>query len=101
MRANNLLQSIHAVTIEFRFRKSLAQKRFKSYFEFRYQIVVSSIKFRKYFAKFKIPIDLLKKFLSYQFIASVEISNMARCSRKTNEFRDIDSIGCRARNITN
>ena len=25
---------------------------------------------------------------------------MARCSSKTNELRDIDSIGCRARNIT-
>ena len=25
---------------------------------------------------------------------------MARCSSKTNELRDRDSIGCRARNIT-
>ena len=33
--------------------------------EFRYQIIVSSIKFRKCFAKFMIPIALLKKFLSY------------------------------------
>ena len=42
---------IHQVTIEFRFRKSLAQERFKSNLEFRYQIIVSSIKFRKGFAK--------------------------------------------------
>ena len=28
---------------------------------------------------------------------SVEVSNMARCSSKTNELRDIDSIGCRER----
>ena len=35
------------VTIEIRFQKSLAQERFKSNLEFRYQIIVSSIKFRK------------------------------------------------------
>ena len=47
-----------------------------------------------------IPIALFEKFLSQQFIASAEESNIARCSSKTNELRDIDSIGCRARNIT-
>ena len=47
-----------------------------------------------------IPIALFKKFLSWQLIASVEVSNIARCSSKTNELRDIDPIGCRARNIT-
>ena len=47
-----------------------------------------------------IPIALFKKFLSKQFIASVEVSNIARCSCKMNELRDIDSIGCRTRNIT-
>ena len=61
---NNLLQFIHQVTIEFRFQKSMAQERFKSNLEFRYQIKVSSIKFRKCFAKFMIPIALFKKFLS-------------------------------------
>ena len=40
-RAINLL-FINQVTIEFRFRKSLAEERFKSNFEFRYPIVVSS-----------------------------------------------------------
>ena len=61
---NNLL-FINQVTIEIRFRKSLAEERFKSNFEFRYRIVVSSsIKFRKGFAKFMIPIALFKKFLS-------------------------------------
>ena len=83
-----------------RFQKSLPQERFKSNLEFRFQIIVSSIKFRKGFAKFMIPIALFKKFLSFQFIASVEVSIMARCTTKTNELRDIDSIGCRARNIT-
>ena len=89
IRANNFIQFIHQVTIEFRLRKSLAQERFKSNLEFRYQIIVSSIKFRKGFAKFMTQIDLFKKFLSLQFIASVEVSNMARCSSKTNELRDI------------
>ena len=65
IRANNLLQLIHQVTIEIRFRKSLAQERFKSNLEFRNQIKVSSIKFWKCFAKFMIPIALFKKFLSF------------------------------------
>ena len=37
---------------------------FKSNLEIRYQIIVSSIKFRKGFAKFMILIALFKKFLS-------------------------------------
>ena len=64
IRANNLLQFIHQVTIEIRFQKSLVQERYKSNLEFRYQIIVSSIKFSKGFAKFMIPIALFKKFLS-------------------------------------
>ena len=64
IRANNLLQFIHQVTIEIRFRKSLAQEKFKSNLEFRNQIIVSSIKFRKCFAKLMIPIALFKKVLS-------------------------------------
>ena len=64
IRANNLLQFLHQVTVEIRFRKSLAQERFKSNLEFRNQIIVSSVKFRKGFAKFMIPIALFKKFLS-------------------------------------
>ena len=62
IRANNLLQLIHQVTIEIRFRKSLAQERFKSNLEFRNQILVSSIKFWKCFAKFIIPIALFKSY---------------------------------------
>ena len=64
IRANDLLQFIHQVTIEIRFRKSLAQERFKSNLKFRYQIIVSAVKFRKDFAKFMIPIALFKMFLS-------------------------------------
>ena len=95
IRSNNLLQSIHQVTIEFRFRKSLAQDRFKSNLEPRHQTTASSIKFRKGFAKSMIPIALFKKFLSQPFIVSVEVSNMARRPSKTNEPRDTDPIGFR------
>ena len=42
----------------------LVQERFKSNLEFRNQVIVSSIKFRKGFAKFMIPLALFKKFLS-------------------------------------
>ena len=79
---------------------SFAQERFKSNLEFRYRIIVLSIKFRNGFAKLMILIALFKEFLSQQFIVSVEVSNMARCSSKTSEVRDIDSIGCRERNTT-
>ena len=85
------------VTIEFRFRKSLAQERLKSNLEFRYQIIVSAIKLSKCFAKFMIPIAMFKKLTIF---ASVETSNITRRYSKTNELRGIDSIGCRARNIT-
>ena len=61
---NNLLQYMHQVTIEFRFRMSFAQERLKSNMEFRYQIIVWSIKFRNSVAKFMILITLFKKFLS-------------------------------------
>ena len=62
--AEKLLEPTIKVTIEIRFQKSLAQERFKSNLEFRNQIIVSSIKFWKSFAKFMIPIALFKKFLS-------------------------------------
>ena len=82
IRANNHLQFKHQVAIEFNFRKSLAQERFKFNLEFRYQIIVTSIKFRKSFAKFMIPIALFKKFMCEQFYASVEVSNIGRCFQK-------------------
>ena len=43
--------------------------------------IVSSIIFRKGFAKFMVLISLFKKFLSEKFIASVEVSNMALAKR--------------------
>ena len=62
IRVNNL-QFIHQVTIELGIRKSSAQERFKSNFEFRYQIIVLFIKFRKGFEKFMIPIALSNNLL--------------------------------------
>ena len=64
IRANNLLQIIQQVITNSGFQKSLAQERLKSNVEFRYKIIESSIKLRKGFAKFMIPIALFKKFLS-------------------------------------
>ena len=63
MRTNNLLQFIHQVIIEFRFRKFLAQERFKSNLEFRYQIIVSSIKFRKGLRCLFSPLSMVTIFL--------------------------------------
>ena len=60
-RANNLPQFIHKITIKFKFRKSMAQERLKSNLEYRYQIKVPSIEFRKGFAKFMIQIALFKE----------------------------------------
>ena len=62
----------YQVTIEFRFRKSSTQERFKSNLEFRNQIIVSSIKIRKGFAKLMIPIALFKKFLSYNLLRELK-----------------------------
>ena len=77
--ANNLLQLMHQVTIEIRFRKSLTQKRFKSNLEFRNQIIVSSIKFWKCFGKFMIPIALF-------IVGEPEIQKLEKSGRKVAEF---------------
>ena len=45
------------------FQKNLGVREIKSNTEFRYQIIVSTIKFRKGFATFMILITLFKKFL--------------------------------------
>ena len=50
--------------LKFRFQKTLVQETFKSNLEFRYQIIVLSLKYRKGFAKFMILIDLFEKVLS-------------------------------------
>ena len=74
----------------------------------RYQMISLATKFRKGFAKFIILIALLKKCLGQKFIASVKIKasngakvcNLARCSSKSGELRNIYSLRYRKRNIT-
>ena len=56
------------------------------------QFKVPTIKFGKCFAKFMIPLALLKKFGSYEFVTIIEVSNMRRCSGKANKLRYICTI---------
>ena len=51
------------------------------------QFKVPTIKFGKGFAEFMIPIALLKKFGSSEFVTIIEVSNMRRCSGKANKLR--------------
>ena len=65
-------------------------------------------KLRKTFSKFfRRYYDLISKFqvefkslLRQGLMKPDSYGDIARCSSKTNELRDIDSIGCRTRNIT-
>ena len=62
IRANNLLQFIHQITIG---SESPRRKRdLSQIWNLDYHIIVLSITFRKGFAKFMIPIAFFKKFLS-------------------------------------
>ena len=51
------------------------------------QFQMPTIKFGKCFAEFMIPVALLKKFGSYEFVTIIEVSNMRRCSGKANKLR--------------
>ena len=84
IRANNLLQFIHQVTVEFKFRKSLAQERYKSDLEFRYQIIVSSIKFRKGFANLT-TIEISNDLMNLREIAMPAFIDYVHNYRKVDE----------------
>ena len=58
-----------------------------------------TIKFGKCFAEFMIPIALLKKFGSLEFVTIIEVSNMRRCSGKANKLRYIYTIRGTLRDI--
>ena len=60
------------------------QERLLSNLELCYQIIVLSIKNRKGFVKLMILIALFKKFLGYQSIVIVEVSNVAKFSSNKN-----------------
>ena len=53
------------------------------------QFKVPTIKFRKCFAEFMIPIALLKEFGSYEFVTIIEVINMQRCSGEANKIYTI------------
>ena len=53
------------------------------------QFKVPTIKFGKCFAEFMIPIALLKKFGSSEFVMIIEVNNMRRCSGKANKLKVI------------
>ena len=63
------------------------------------QFKVPTIKFGKCFAELMIPIALLKKFGSLEFVTIIEVSNMRRCSGKANELRYIYTIRGMLRDI--
>ena len=63
------------------------------------QFKVPTIKFGKCFAEFMISIALFKKFGSYEFVTIIEVSNMRRCSGKTNKLRYIYTIRGALRDI--
>ena len=53
------------------------------------QFEVPLVKFGKLFAEFMIPIDLLEKFGNEEFLTTIEITNMRKCSGKANKLRYI------------
>ena len=58
-----------------------------------------TIKFGKCFAEFMIPIALLKKFGSQEFVTIIDVRNMRRCSGKANKLRFIYTIRGTLRDI--
>ena len=63
------------------------------------QFKVSTIEFGKRFANFMIPIALLKKFGSKEFVTIFEVSNIRRCTGKANKFKYIYTIRGTSRDI--
>ena len=66
---------------------------------FKDQFLVSTMKLRRSFFKFMIPISLLEKFGSQSFVTSIEVSQMTRYSSKTNMLRNVNTIRRGRRNI--
>ena len=63
------------------------------------QFNVPTINFGKCFAEPMIPLALLKKFSSYEFVTISGISDMRRCSGKANKLRCIHTIRGTLRDI--
>ena len=58
------------------------------------QFKVSTIKFGKCVAEFMVPIALLKKFGSKEFVTIIEVCNKRICSGKANKLRYIYNKVC-------
>ena len=96
---NDFLKFIYKISIKFWITNTLLHKFFQTDMIFFDQFKVPTIKFRKYFAEFMIPIALLKKFGSKEFVTIIEVSNMRRCSGKANKLRYIYTIRGTLRDI--
>ena len=71
---------------------TLLHKFFQTDMIFFDQFKVPTIKFGNCFAEFIIPIALLKKFGSEEFVTIIEVSNMRICSGKAKKLRYIYTI---------
>ena len=56
------------------------------------QVIVSAMKFRKWFSKFMIPIALLEKCGCYLFILRTEVGNIIAESSKPNKLRNVYTV---------
>ena len=91
---------VHQVAIKFRFWKVLQKKCFQSDILFRHYVKMPPIKFWKRLTKFMISIFLSEKFCCQNLVTSIKVINMTGHSSKSNKLRNINTIGCRTRNIT-
>ena len=97
--SNDFLKFIYQISIKFLITNTLLHKFFQTDMIFFDQFKVPTIKFVNFFANFMIPIALLKKFGSHEFVTIIEVSNMRRCSDKANKLRYIYTIRGTLRDI--
>ena len=97
---NYFSEFIHQMVIKFRFWKALQKKCFQSDIIFRHYVKMPPINLWKRLTKFLISIPLSEKFCCQNLITSIKVINMTRNSSKSNKLRNINTIGCRTRNIT-
>ena len=89
------------VAIKFRFWKALQKKCFQSDIILRLYVKMLPIIFWKRLTNFKIFISLSEKFCCQNLITNIiKVINITGHSSKSNKLRNINTIGCRTRNIT-
>ena len=72
----------------------------EGFLTYSYYVKMPPTKFRERFLKFMISISLSEKFCCQNLTTSIKVINMTRNSSKSNKLRNINTIGCRTRNIT-